>query len=129
MKRFVFSRDLSATICKVRTESRWRERSASVDIDGTVIHEATHQVAFNTGVHSRLASHPRWAVEGLATVFEAEGIRVRHDLTSPIDRINRERYLWFQDYASNRRRAHSLGSFVSDDRAFEQSAMDAYSEA
>lgn len=105
------------------------ERPGAGDIDGTVIHEATHQVAFNTGVHSRLARHPRWAVEGLATVFEADGVRVRQDLTSPIDRVNRERYLWFQDYANNRRPAHSLAAFVSNDQLFNRSPLDAYSEA
>ncbi len=40
----------------------------------TVIHEATHQMAFNTGVHSRYCPPPTWVVEGLATVFEAPGV-------------------------------------------------------
>ena len=40
----------------------------------TIIHEATHQTAFNTGVHTRLAAQPKWAAEGLATMFEAPGV-------------------------------------------------------
>ena len=36
----------------------------------TIIHEATHQMAFNTHVHSRAAIPPRWAGEGLAMLFE-----------------------------------------------------------
>ena len=105
------------------------ERPNALDVDGTVIHEATHQVAFNTGVHSRLARHPKWVVEGLATVFEADGIRSRQDLTTPADRINRERDLWFQDYAKFRRPAHSMAALVREDQLFEKSPMDAYSEA
>ncbi len=105
------------------------ERPDATELDSTVIHEATHQVAFNTGIHSRLAQHPKWVVEGLATVFEAEGVRSRQDLSTPADRINRERYLWFQEYSRTRRSAHSLASFVRDDRRFETATLDAYSEA
>ena len=105
------------------------ERPNSVSLDDTVIHEATHQVAFNTGVHSRLARHPRWVVEGLATVMEADGIRTRRGHASAADRINRERFQWFVEYSNSRRHKHSLRDFIQDDRLFEKSAMDAYSEA
>lgn len=40
----------------------------------TLIHEATHQIAFNTGIHSRFSPMPRWFTEGLATMFEAPGV-------------------------------------------------------
>ncbi len=40
----------------------------------TIYHEAAHQAAFNTGVHSRLASPPNWASEGLGTLFESPGV-------------------------------------------------------
>ena len=46
------------------------------DVDDTVIHEATHQVAFNLGIHSRMNADPKWVVEGLATVFEREAARL-----------------------------------------------------
>ncbi|MDR3110168.1 MAG: DUF1570 domain-containing protein [Planctomycetaceae bacterium] len=38
----------------------------------TVIHEATHQVAFNGGMHDRLAlsSYPLWVIEGIAVMHE-----------------------------------------------------------
>lgn len=36
-----------------------------------VIHEGTHQLAFNFGLHHRHANNPVWLVEGLATYFEA----------------------------------------------------------
>ena len=40
----------------------------------TIIHEATHQTAYNVGVHKRFIAAPRWMVEGLATMFEARGV-------------------------------------------------------
>src|SRR5690606_874896 len=40
----------------------------------TVIHEATHQTAYNVGIHNRFTMCPRWLVEGLATMFEARGV-------------------------------------------------------
>jgi len=40
----------------------------------TIIHEATHQTAYNVGVHRRFAEQPRWLVEGLAMMFESRGV-------------------------------------------------------
>lgn len=36
-----------------------------------IVHEGTHQLAFNLGLHLRHAANPVWFVEGLATYFEA----------------------------------------------------------
>lgn len=36
----------------------------------TLVHEATHQLAFNAGLHQRLAPVPVWLSEGIATYFE-----------------------------------------------------------
>lgn len=36
----------------------------------TLVHEATHQMAFNSGLHRRLAPVPVWVSEGIATCFE-----------------------------------------------------------
>ncbi|MFN0195604.1 MAG: DUF1570 domain-containing protein [Planctomycetaceae bacterium] len=93
----------------------------------TIIHEATHQVAFNIGVHSRWGQNPRWVVEGLATVFEAPGIRERS--TSLASRLNRERFVWFGDYLKNRRSKKSLNDFIADDELFGTATLDAYSQS
>lgn len=37
----------------------------------TVVHEAVHQLAFNTGVQVRYADNPMWLSEGLAVYFES----------------------------------------------------------
>ena len=36
----------------------------------TLVHEATHQLAFNAGLHVRLSPTPVWLSEGIATYFE-----------------------------------------------------------
>ena len=112
---------------------------ASVEADGfswnsmqgqlkdTIVHEATHQVAFNTGLHGRLSANPKWAVEGLATVFETAA--ARNTSSDVAKRINVERYVWFGNYSKERRQPKSLATFLASDRPFETSALDAYSEA
>lgn len=98
------------------------------NLQDTIVHETTHQVAFNAGLHSRIGESPRWVVEGLATVFESPGVRDPHG-TNPKQRINRERFLWFGNFAKTRRKPHSLQFFLSDDSMFKSSALDAYSQA
>ncbi|MGE5192697.1 MAG: DUF1570 domain-containing protein, partial [Deltaproteobacteria bacterium] len=56
----------------------------------TMIHEATHQAAFNTGLHSRIGESPKWVIEGLATVFEAPGIRNSSASAGVKTRINHD---------------------------------------
>jgi hypothetical protein len=103
-------------------------QSTTDGLDKTVIHEATHQVAFNTGVHSRIGVSPKWVVEGLATVFEQETVR-RNDRVGPVmSRVNEDRYRWFQRYRGTRP-TKSLVDTVQSDRLFQSQALDAYSEA
>lgn len=37
----------------------------------TIVHEAVHQIAYNSGLQVRLADNPRWLSEGLAMYFES----------------------------------------------------------
>ena len=55
----------------------------------TIIHEATHQTAYNTGVHNRFGQNPVWVVEGLGTMFEARGVWNAAAYPQAGDRINR----------------------------------------
>lgn len=103
--------------------------SIQADLRDTMIHEATHQIAFNVGLHSRTHKDPQWVVEGLATVFEPDGMRDSAKGLAVEHRINRERYVWFQNYARKRRPENSLGEFVKNDELFETATLDAYSQA
>lgn len=105
---------------------------AAMDASGTrdtIIHEVTHQMAFNTGVHNRMGQNPRWFVEGLATVFEAPGIRRRDPGNKAINRVNPERFAWFQSYRKTRRPAKYLRAFIASEDAFNRQPLDGYAEA
>ena len=45
--------------------------TSKMETQNTISHEATHQLAFNMGLHQRRASTPLWLIEGLATMFES----------------------------------------------------------
>ena len=66
----------------VRGDLQKKKKRASADIEEflsrpgaaasvtTIIHEATHQIAFNRGLFLRSGPYPLWAVEGLSMFFE-----------------------------------------------------------
>ena len=94
----------------------------------TIIHEATHQMAFNAGMHNRFGQSPAWVCEGLATMFEACGVwngRIHHNLA---DRVNRIQLTAFRRYLP-RRSANAIAETVSSDRAFDKDTEAAYAEA
>lgn len=97
-------------------------------VDATIIHEATHQVAFNTGIHSRIGPAPQWLVEGLATLFEAEGIRRPGARDAVASRLNPERWAYFRDQLRGSP-AQNLADFVQSDALFQSATLDAYSTA
>lgn len=95
----------------------------------TIIHEATHQTAFNTGIHTRLAPQPQWVVEGLATMFEAPGVWNSRNNRRDTDRVNRGRLEDFKRYAKTSRPAGSLPQFIASDQIFRADPLAAYAEA
>jgi hypothetical protein len=95
----------------------------------TIIHEATHQTAYNVGVHKRFTAPPRWLVEGLATMFEARGVWNRQYDRSQADRINRGRLRDFHNYAAKRRRPEMLSELITSDQLFRSDPEGAYAEA
>lgn len=78
----------------------------------TIIHEATHQMAFNTGVHNRFAVPPRWVAEGLATLFEARGVWNNRQYRDTPDRINRGRLDAFRRFTASGQAEGTLISFL-----------------
>jgi hypothetical protein len=94
----------------------------------TIIHEAAHQTAFNTGVHTRFADSPRWVIEGLGCQFEARGVWNARQFGQREDRVNAYRLAAFRQYMPQRP-AGSLAEFVSSDRQFDRNVEAAYAEA
>jgi hypothetical protein len=95
----------------------------------TIIHEATHQVGFNIGIHSRIGGTPAWVLEGMATVLEAPGMRSRKDLQDPSSRLNSERLHWFKTEYEQRRQPGDIAKLIASDDMFSNQTLDAYSAA
>jgi len=95
----------------------------------TIVHETIHQVGYNIGIHTRLGETPLWLVEGLATVLEPTSMRNRRNNQDSIQRVNPERYDWFQDKYRPQRPAGSLARLIASDQSFQQHTLSAYSEA
>lgn len=106
----------------LETSADW---AASTD---TIIHEATHQTAFNVGVHRRFAEQPRWLVEGLAMMFEARGLWDRRPGHTRNDRLNRGRLNDFR-YLQPNRSPDTLVQLIASDKLFKADAAAAYAEA
>lgn len=94
-----------------------------------LIHEATHQTAFNTGIHCRWSMPPRWTAEGLATLFEAPGVFDARQHARLSDRINRLRYDDFLRLCRGRNGAQWLHRLAADDRMFFEQPDRAYAAA
>jgi hypothetical protein len=94
----------------------------------TIIHEATHQTAFNTGIHNRFAEQPVWLVEGLATMFEAPGVWNSQTFHTLKDRINKGRLADFRAKLKGRKPG-TFGNLIASDQLFKTDAAAAYAEA
>ncbi|MCC9658165.1 DUF1570 domain-containing protein [Rhodopirellula sp. JC737] len=95
----------------------------------TIIHEATHQLAYNCGLQTRFADNPMWVSEGLAMFFESP------DFSNPrgwrgIGRVNAVNLGRFRRYVPSRP-GDSLATLVSDDSRFRSvaTAENAYGES
>jgi len=96
----------------------------------TVIHETTHQIAFNSGMHTRLADNPLWLVEGMAMYFETPDLSSKSGWKT-VGALNDLRLGQFIEFASKRRAPNSLETLVSSDARFTNAETmgDAYAEA
>jgi hypothetical protein len=101
----------------------WRQNEA------TIIHEATHQMAFNTGVHNRFTTTPLWLAEGLGTMFEAPGVWNWRDNPRQADRINRDRLIQFRQWRKAGRKPGAFVGLLGSDRQFQSNPAAAYAEA
>jgi hypothetical protein len=92
----------------------------------TLVHEATHQLAFNAGLHRRLAPVPVWVSEGIATYFETPDLQNARGWKG-IGEVNLPRLERFLAAS----RPGGLESLVQTDEAFRDpdAALDAYATA
>lgn len=104
-------------------------RPEAEQVVATIIHEATHQIAFNSGLQTRLADIPLWVSEGIAVYFETPDLQSAKGWRT-IGAVNGSRLAVFRKYLAQRPNT-SLKSLISDDKRFRDatSALDAYAEA
>ncbi|MCM2369423.1 DUF1570 domain-containing protein [Aporhodopirellula aestuarii] len=113
-------------------ESNWMTTYRVANIErniATIIHEATHQLAYNCGLQTRFADNPMWVSEGLAMFFESP------DLSNPrgwrgvgrVNIVNLKRWRRYQP----KRPSDSLVTMFADDSRFRSAATaeDAYGES
>lgn len=95
----------------------------------TIIHEATHQVAFNCGLQTRYADNPLWVSEGIAVWFETPDLSNSKGWRN-VGGKNQTRLTDFARYLK-RRPPDSLKTLLSTDDRFRDpnKALDAYAEA
>jgi hypothetical protein len=95
----------------------------------TIIHEATHQLAFNSGIHQRLADIPKWLSEGFAMFFETPDLESSKGWRT-IGGINRPRLVLLRQSLA-KRPADSLTTLLASDARFldTATAQQAYAEA
>ena len=95
----------------------------------TIVHEATHQLAFNCGLQNRYADIPVWLSEGMAIYFETPDLQSSTGWRT-IGSVNRVRLQGFREYLP-RRKSESLKTLLMDDDRMRdpRTALDAYAEA
>jgi hypothetical protein len=104
-------------------------RPAAERMVATVIHEATHQLAYNCGLHQRFADIPLWVSEGVAMYFESPDLSNAKGWKT-IGAVNRPRLRTLRQYAQERP-AGSLHSLILDDKRLRdpRQTSAAYAEA
>jgi len=92
----------------------------------TLVHEATHQMAFNCGLHRRLAAVPLWVSEGIAIYFETPDLESDRGWRGigGVNRARREKFLSAPRRGWLERLVRGDGDFRDAD-----SALDAYAGA
>ncbi|MEX2285971.1 MAG: DUF1570 domain-containing protein, partial [Planctomycetaceae bacterium] len=139
-KGYYSTRTNRIVLYDLRSELNGRRGNSAADIDeqleaslsnvATVVHEATHQIAFNCGLHTRYADNPLWLTEGMATYFETPDMRNRSGWKT-LGKLNPARMRAFREFVGRRRPADSLTTLISSDERLTnaETAGDAYAEA
>jgi Protein of unknown function (DUF1570) len=105
------------------------DNASRSETQSTVRHEAAHQSAFNTGVHSRVSETPKWISEGVGQMFEPAGMTNLRVAAAVSDRINQDSLKVIRSRFDNRENyAKAVMSLIRDDSAFadQSSVYDAY---
>jgi hypothetical protein len=113
----------------IREINQMLSQPAAVPLVSTIVHEATHQIAFNCGLQTRYADNPLWQCEGMAVYFEAPDLASTRGWRG-IGRVNYPRLTRFRRNLPQWN-DQSLRTMISSDDRFRnpETAVDAYADA
>jgi hypothetical protein len=113
----------------MREINQMLSQPAAVPLVSTIVHEATHQIAFNCGLLQRFAELPLWLCEGMAVYFEAPDLSSTRGWRG-IGKVNYGRLSTFRKNIPNWREG-SLEELIGTDDRFRnpRTAIDAYADA
>ena len=104
-------------------------RPSAEPMVATIIHEATHQIAFNCGLQTRYTDIPVWLSEGLAIYFETPDLSSGQGWRG-IGNVNRSRLHAFRQNLRSRKPGALSELIATDQRMREvRTAPAAYAEA
>lgn len=109
--------------------NRMLSQPAAEPMVATIIHEATHQIAFNCGLHQRYSDVPLWVSEGIAVFFETPDLSSSRGWRG-VGNVNRPRAAAFKKSLA-RRDAGAMAGLLADDKRMRNvaTAANAYAEA
>lgn len=119
----------SALVSPGSTDEVASRTSINANLRETMIHEATHQLGYNLGLHNRTGRNPKWIVEGLATVFETPGMEEYAMDRDVRKRMNRSWHFGFQKFVEEGRPEAYLETFIRTDDPFRTQMGNAYAQA
>ncbi len=96
--------------------------------EATIVHEAIHQLAYNTGAHERLFENPLWFVEGLATMFEIPAVYdTSLSRSGLVDRMHPDMLHQLQPILSDMATLEEhIQQLISGDQLFQSDPLNAY---
>ncbi len=104
-------------------------QTAGDEPNRALVHEAFHQIAFNTGLHQRFSPPPVWVAEGLATMFEAPGVWQARSLPHRKDRVHPILLSQYRKRFAQSANPAWLESLITSDEMFKTTPADAYAGA
>ncbi len=103
----------------IRSATSIRKRLAEKPLQvATLVHEAVHQLAFNSGLQVRMADNPLWISEGLAMYFES-GVSRSSLLLSRTGLVNPRHHPAFMKLVQDQKISGGLTSLIESDATFQ----------
>lgn len=118
---FDLSENRKSAPAKSFDEIRQKMRKSPFNV-ATVIHEATHQIAFNSGMHARFADNPVWLTEGMAMFFEVPDLE-SHSGWKTVGKLNQTRLVRFRELLKEQRETATLASLIESDSRLKDVAV------